>query len=101
MSDLQGLNKEQKQFIEAIGEYVAGSLRGDLAEVADKLGSRQAAQLDRIEANVDLLVGHMRGLTARVNALEGNCAREHDRQLEAVPAQADQRKKGKSNAPRG
>jgi hypothetical protein len=79
------MNKEQQQFIEAIGDYTIGKLRGDIAEVADKLGARQSAQLDRIEANIDLLVGHMRGLTGRVNALEGNCAREHDTKLEAVP----------------
>jgi hypothetical protein len=94
------INKDTQELIEAIGDYTAGKLRGDLAEAADKLGARQSAQLDRIEANVDLLLGHMRGLTARVNALEGNCAQEHSRALEAVPsASASARIKRRSNAP--
>lgn len=78
------LNKDTQELIEAIGDYTAGKLRGDLAEAADKLGARQSEQLDRIEANIDLLLGHVRGLTGRVNALEGNCARTHERDLEAV-----------------
>jgi len=90
------LNKDTQELVEAIGDYTAGKLRGDLAEAADKLGARQAEQLDRIEANIDLLLGHMRGLTARVNALEGNCAQEHSRALEAVPSA---RSKRRSNAP--
>lgn len=59
----------------AIAEHVAGRLRADLAESADKLGERLAQRLDerlaRIEATLDALVGQVQSFGVRLTDVEG------------------------------
>jgi hypothetical protein len=71
--------------LDVIAGNIGGSLRGDVAELANRLGTQVRAQQaefeKRIEDKLDLLIAMVRPFGQRLTLLEGNCNANHEHEV--------------------